>query len=342
MENIVKNPEFNDRILAYLNRQMPRAEAMTATVVRIMGGRSWDIFGVRARWQEEGEPRADDLVFRVAPPGGILEPHDPALEFRLLKTYQRNGLPVPRPYWLEMDPAVLGQPFYVMEWIKAEIPQLSDPRFDDPGEKARYGRQFAEVLAKIHSVNWRAEKLDGFLPPLGAPGSDPIEREIAWCEQRADALDMPPTPALRAVLQWLRAHRPHMRSADVRLVYGDYRFDNFFWKDGRIVALLDYEMALLGHPMEDIAFARMLSGWAGIRGDNVRHYEEVSGIPVDEELVAYFTVLKSAQINIIVGLAAVHGLNQGRVKDARDMSVVGGAHVTTSGLLGQILAGGAR
>ncbi|MDP6375173.1 MAG: phosphotransferase family protein [Kiritimatiellia bacterium] len=340
--NIVRDADFNARIVAYLRRQLPQAQDLVATVLRIMGGRSWDVYGVQARWQEDGEATATDFVFRVAPPGGILEPHDPSLEFRLIDTYARNGLPVPKTYWLELDPAVLGQPFYVMEWIRDEIPELDDPRFDDPAEKQRYGLEFAGTLAKIHSLDWRAEKLDEFLPPGTVSGEDPIDREIAWCEARVAEFSLPPNPGLRAVFQWLRANRPRMREEDQRLVYGDYRFDNFFWCSGRITALLDFEMALIGHPMEDIAFARFLSGWAGIHGDQIRHYEDISGITVDEDLVAYFMVLKHAQINVIVGLAGLDAINKGRVKDSRALSLANGAHVQSSALLGAILQAGGQ
>jgi aminoglycoside phosphotransferase (APT) family kinase protein len=339
LENIVRDREFTERIAAYLRRQMPQAQNLTATVCRIMGGRSWDIFGVEARYHEDGAPRREDLVFRVAPPGGILDPHDPSLDFRLLQAYVRNGIPVPRPYWLEMDPAAIGRPFYVMEWVKADFPDTTDPRFEDPREKARYGRAFAELLAGIHNLDWRAEKLDEFLPPRGATGADPIEREIAWYEQRAASLDVPPTPGLRALFAWLRANRPSVREDDLRLVYGDFRFDNLFWKDGEIVATLDYEMALIGHPMEDVAFTRFLSGWAGMHGDQIPRYEELTGIPVDEDLVAYFMVLKQTQISIIVGLAGLDALNKGRVRDARALSLAGGAHVQSAGLLGHVLRG---
>jgi aminoglycoside phosphotransferase (APT) family kinase protein len=335
--NIVKDAEFTGRVVAYLRRQLPQAQDLDATVVRIMGGRSWDVYGVQARWQENGQASGEDFVFRVAPSGGILEPHDPSLEYRLIDAYARNGLPVPRTFWLEMDPTVLGQPFYVMEWITADIPELTDARFEDPAEKRRYGLEFAETLAKIHCLDWRAEKLDEFLPPGDAPGDDPIEREIGWCEARVAEFALPPNPALRAVFQWLRAHRPRMKDEDQRLVYGDYRFDNFFWEDGRIIKLLDFEMALIGHPMEDIAFARFLSGWAGMHGDQIRHYEEVSGISVDEDLVAYFMVLKQAQISVIVGLAGLDAINKGKVKDARALSIAGGAHVQAAGLLRHII-----
>ena len=342
LSNVVKDADFNARIVSYLSRQLPQAQGLTATVVRIMGGRSWDVYGVAAKWQENGAANSTDFVFRVAPSGGILEPHDPLLEFRLIEMYGRNGLPVPRTYWLEEDPEVLGQPFYVMEWIRADIPELDDPRFDDPAEKQRYGLEFAETLAKIHNIDWRAEKLDAFLPPGTAAGEDPIDREITWCETRAADCSLPPNPGLRAVFQWLRANRPRIREEDARLVYGDYRFDNFFWKDGRITALLDFEMALIGHPMEDIAFARFLSGWAGIHGDQIRHYEEISGITVDEGLVNYFMVLKQAQINVIVGMAGLDAINKGKVKDCRALSITGGAHVQSAGLLGAILRIGAK
>jgi aminoglycoside phosphotransferase (APT) family kinase protein len=338
--NLVKDADFNARIVAYLCRQLPQADNLTSTVVRIMGGRSWDVYGVEASWQESGKEKSESYVFRVAPPGGILEPHDPSLEYRLIDMYGRNGLPVPKTYWIEQDSEILGQPFYVMEWIRDEIPELEDPRFEDPAEKQRYGLEFAETLAKIHRLDWRGEKLHEFLPPGDVPGEDPIEREIAWMEERVAGFQLPPNPGLRAVFQWLRANRPPMRDEDQCLVYGDYRFDNFFWKDGRITALLDFEMALIGHPMEDIAFCRFLSGWAGIHGEQISHYESVSGIQIDESLVNYFMVLKQAQITVIVSLAGLDAVSKGKVKDCRAMSIAGGAHVQAGGLLGALLQAG--
>lgn len=342
MENLVRNKEFIDRIIAYVQKQIPAAENLTAIIVRMMGGRSWDLFGVRAKWQEYGQEKTDSWVFKVAPKGGILEPHDPSVEFRLLEFYQRHGLPVPNPIWLEMDSGPLGRPFYVMGWVEAEIPSLTDSRFEDPAEKDRYGREFAEMLARIHNLDWRSEKLIEFIPPLNAEGADPIEREIAWMEQKAWSMELPPTPALRGLFQWLRANRPAFSNDDARLVYGDYRFDNFFWRDGRIISLLDFEMGLIGHPMEDIAFARMMSGWAGIYGDHARHYEEISGIQIDEQFVAYFMVLKMIQINVIVTLPGIQGAMQGRSNDARGLSLANGAHVSPVDMLGKLLRGTAR
>jgi len=342
VENLVKNRAFNETIIRYLERQMPDSEQVSVVITRMMGGRSWDLFGVRANWQEKGKPESDAWVFKVAPKGGILEPHDPSVEFRLLQFYKESGLPVPQPVWLEMDEATLGRPFYAMEWVEAEIPSLDDPRFEDPSEKTKYGNEFAEMLARIHSLDWQAAALDEFLPPLDASGKDPVEREITWMEEKAESMELPPTPALRALFQWLRANRPIIPNTDARLVFGDYRFDNFFWKDGKIVSLLDFEMGLIGHPMEDVAFARFLSGWAGLHGDQARHYEEASGIKIDEELVSYFTLLKITQINVIVSLAGIQGAMQGRSRDARSLSLANGAHVQSVAMLGGIVGGPAQ
>jgi aminoglycoside phosphotransferase (APT) family kinase protein len=342
-DNVVKNKEFNERIVKYLERQIPAAQELSAHVVRMMGGRSWDLFGVRAEWQEGGQPKKDAWVFKVSPKGGILEPHDPSVEFRLLEVYERNGLPVPRPVWLEMESEPLGRPFYAMEWVEGgDIPSLADPRFEDPAEKDRWGKAFAGMLARIHNLDWRKENLTEFIPPLDAPGNDPVEREIAWMEQKAAGMELPPTPALRGIFQWLRVNRPIISDDEARLVYGDYRFDNFFWKDGELVSLLDFEMGLIGHPMEDVAFARMLSGWAGIHGDHARHYEELSGVKIDEQLVAYFLTLKMTQITVIVSLAGIQGAMQGRSRDSRGISLANGAHVGSVGMLGQFVTGGAR
>jgi hypothetical protein len=76
-------------------------------------------------------------------------------------------------------------------------------------------------------------------------------------------------------------------------------------------------------------------------GDQIARYEELTGIPVDEDLVGYFMVLKQTQIGIIVGLAGLDALNKGRVRDARALSLAGGAHVQSAGLLGTVLQGGA-
>jgi Ser/Thr protein kinase RdoA (MazF antagonist) len=117
-------------------------------------------------------------------------------------------------------------------------------------------------------------------------------------------------------LRWLRSALPP-GSGRATLCHGDYRFANILWVGPEeIGGVLDWERAWIGDPMADVAFTRQFSGWCAVEGDAVRAYEEVSGIEVDEDRVAYG--LRFERVRAYLSpLRLMRAVHEGRVHDRR-------------------------
>lgn len=298
---------------------------------RISGGFSWEVFHVRATWRAEGERQSASYIFRVAPEGGVLEPYDAEREFRVLEAVGRAGLPVPQVLWLEKDPAVLGSEFYVMQFVPGEVPVPWDSEMrSDPSRAGPIQRQFVEVVAAMHRLDWKAAGLDFLgVPP---PGNGAALRQVERCRAVYERDRAETYPVVEEVLRWLASHAPP--SDRISLVHGDCRVGNCIWRDGRIAAFLDWERAFLGDPMADVAWTRSagVSGWGSIDGELCAIYEQRSGFPVDEERVAYWTVLEGLKA-FTIGLTAFKAFREGRGRDLRLVAIGRMAHLGLPALL---------
>ena len=228
---------------------------------------------------------------RREPEDGLLAPYDTEGQYRLHEALLRlGGVPVPGLRWLELDPSVLGMPFYVMDRVDGHVPvqwKPDDPiAFPDEAARRVVGEQFVDALAAIHALDWRATGL----------AAEPRD-EVAHWERLLDEAVLVEVPLLREAIAWLRANPAS--SGRVALVHGDYRIGNFILgSDRRIAAVLDWELAHAGDPVEDIAWAglRLFRGrsslWSQLLpAEFLARYEERTGLHVDPEVLRYFTVL---------------------------------------------------
>ena len=196
---------------------------------------------------------------------------------------------MPRVRGLERDPGVLGSPFYLMDAVDGVVPS-EVPSYHlfgwvhdaSPERRARIWWNGLEALARVHALDWRALGLD-FLGEPG-PGRDAMDQQLAYWERflalvRADG---PPQPTLDAALAWLRANAFAPRR--VALCWGDSRLPNLMFRDDRVVAVLDWEMAFLGDPEADLAWWCFLD-WANNEGYGAPHLD---GIPGKEETLARY------------------------------------------------------
>jgi aminoglycoside phosphotransferase (APT) family kinase protein len=291
--------DFESRIQDYLQSKMPGASDITvANLQRIPGGASRETWSFDASWSENGATVNEGLIIRRDPDASLLET-DRDVEFRVVQAVY-GKVPVPKTYWIETDGAALDRPFFVMGRIDgcetSPSKVLMDPRYFTARE--RMAREFVDVLAAIHAVDWRDCGLDFLEPPAS------VERcaltEIERWEEIIDRDSLEPQPVLRAGLRWLRHHLPPPASK-IALVHADYRTGNFLAApDGEIKGILDWEMTHLGDPMEDVGWVCMrpwrwlgneLIGGMMDREDFYKMYEEASGLEVDKEAVRFWEVL---------------------------------------------------
>ncbi len=269
-------------------------------VARRTEGFSWQTYTLTARWTDpEGRTVRRGVAVRRQPEDGLLAPYDIVGQYRLHELLRTRAVPVPALIGLELDPGVFGMPFYAMDEVRGIVPvqwRGDDPAvFPDDAARHRLGVAFVDTLADIHTIDWRAAGLDAALP--GPGGSDPATAEIDRWEQFLDASVTVEMPVLRAAIGWCRANRAV--SGRVVLCHGDYRIGNFMVDDGRIVAVFDWELAHLGDPVEDLAWAglRLFRGRSPLVSQLLapaevrRRYAERTGLTFDDDVLRFWTVL---------------------------------------------------
>ncbi|MEO6255648.1 MAG: phosphotransferase family protein [Sphingomicrobium sp.] len=271
-------------------------------------------------------------VLRRKPFGELLQSaHAVDREFRLLAALSPLGFPVPRPLALCDDPDVIGAIFYVMG--KAEGQPYADgalPGFE-PAERTAIYHAMVDTLADLHRVDAAAARLADF----GKPGTY-VERQVArWTRQyrgsQTDQLD-----DMEQLIAWLPQTLPEQsRSA---IVHGDYRIDNVvFTDDGRLSAVLDWELATLGDPIADFSYFAMqwvlpADGGAALGGLDLdalgipslsaitERYRARSGVAVGDNLNWYFAYNLFRLAGIVQGIKK--RLNDGTAshKNAAEMA----------------------
>src|ERR1051326_8811256 len=191
-----------------------------------------------------------EYVLRRKPPGKLLpSAHAVDREYRVITALHGSGVPVPRTYVLCEDPAVIGTPFYLMDCVHARV--FADPLLPGlaPADRASLYDQFAEILARLHRVDWKAVGLESF----GRPGNYFARQIHRWATQYR-ASETEKIDAMEKLMVWLPDNIPVDDS--VTLVHGDYRPGNMIVNptEPRVLAVLDWELSTLGHPLGDLSY----------------------------------------------------------------------------------------
>jgi aminoglycoside phosphotransferase (APT) family kinase protein len=229
----------------FLRPRLPEAGA-GLVVEKFSGGQSNPTFMVR-----QGSTR---YVLRKKPPGTLLKSaHAIEREYRVIKALAAAGFPVPHVHFLCEDPSIVGTPFYIMDYVEGRI--FWDPALPGLTAPSR-GRIYDEanrVLAALHRLDPAAIGLADF----GRPGNYFVRQVSKWTQQY-QASELQPIAEMHALMAWLSKNIP---KADERaaLVHGDYRLDNLIFdaKADRLIAVLDWELSTLGHPIADLAYQCM-------------------------------------------------------------------------------------
>jgi aminoglycoside phosphotransferase (APT) family kinase protein len=194
------------------------------------------------------------MVLRQKPLGKLLKSaHAVDREYKVLSALQNSDVPVPKVFHLCTDDTVLGSWFYVMEYVEGRV--FLDPALPDLTHAQR-GCVYDEanrVLAAIHTVDINATHLDDF----GRPGNY-YERQVSRWTKQYRASETQRIEAMEMLMDWLPDHIPE-DDGRISLIHGDYRLGNIMFAPNTIevVAILDWELSTLGHPIADLAYLCM-------------------------------------------------------------------------------------
>jgi aminoglycoside phosphotransferase (APT) family kinase protein len=216
-----------------------------AELLQFQGGQSNPTYLIRS-----GERR---WVLRKKPPGKLLpSAHQVDREFRVMQALAATDVPVPRVRLLCEDESVIGTAFYVMDHVDGRILADTALRDEPPAERTPIYRELAETLARLHRVDYAAVGLADFGRPDNYVGRQ-IDR---WTRQYL-AAKTDEIPAMDALMAWLPEHAP--KADETAIAHGDFRLGNMIYDRAapRILAVLDWELATLGHPLSDLAYAAL-------------------------------------------------------------------------------------
>jgi aminoglycoside phosphotransferase (APT) family kinase protein len=189
-------------------------------------------------------------VLRRKPPGKLLpSAHAVDREFRVLAALKDSPVPVARVHALCEDPDVIGSAFYVMDYVEGRI--FWDALLPEaaPSERRAIYLEMVRVLAALHSLDYKAVGLSDY----GKPGQY-VERQVSRWTQQYRASETEKIDAMERLIEWLPKHIP--ADEQTSIVHGDFRLDNtiFHPTESRILAVLDWELSTLGHPLVDLAY----------------------------------------------------------------------------------------
>lgn len=232
--------------------------------------------------------RERQYALRKKPPGKLLQSaHAVDREYRVMRALRDTDVPSATMYALCEDDSVIGTSFFVMEYVQGRIFwNVQLPELEPPERRAIY-EELARVLAAIHSVDLDAVGLSDY----GRPDAYVARQVKRWTKQylASQTADVEP---MNTLIEWLPANIPDDEAT--ALVHGDYRLDNIIFhpSEPRALAVIDWELSTLGHPLSDLAYTCMLydvmlpkiGGLAGVDFDT-------SGIPDESAFVARYCEL---------------------------------------------------
>ena len=226
-------------------------------------------------------------VMRRKPPGKLLKSaHAVDREYQVISALYAADFPVPRPYVLCEDEEIVGTMFFIMEFVEGRIFWELDLPDSDPGERRAIYEHANQTIADLHNFDYEKIGLSDF----GKPGNYFARQISRWSKQYA-ASETSEITAMNKLIEWLPGNIPLDESATV--VHGDYRLDNMIIHpaEPRIIAVLDWELSTIGHPLGDFTYHLMAwqmpeigIGSTGLQGKNL----EALGIPSEEDYVVNY------------------------------------------------------
>ncbi|TFZ04752.1 phosphotransferase [Ramlibacter rhizophilus] len=206
-------------------------------------------------------------------------------EFAVMRGLAGTDVPVPTMHVLCEDESVIGRAFYVMEFMQGRVLWDQSLPGMSPAERAAIYDEMNRVISALHTVDFAARGLAGY----GKPGNY-FERQIGRWSKQYQASITDPIEEMDRLIEWLPAHLPAgaRDQSKVSIVHGDFRLDNLMFHptEPRVIAVLDWELSTLGHPLADFSYHCMAwhippGAFRGIGGLDL----DALGIPREDEYI---------------------------------------------------------
>jgi aminoglycoside phosphotransferase (APT) family kinase protein len=279
------------------------------------------------------------FVLRKKPPGTLLaSAHQVDREYRVMKALGTTGFPVPVMRALCQDDSVIGTAFYVMDYLGGRI--FRDARLPDvePAERTAIYDELNAVLARLHGVDFAAIGLADY----GRPGNYFVRQIDRWIKQYRGA-ETEPIEAMERLIAALPSRVP--TDDETTIAHGDYRLENVMFHETapRIVAVLDWELSTLGHPLADVGYNCLLwhsvsPGWGTLAGVDFA----TSGIPTQDAYAAAYCRRTGREriddLNFLIGFAAFRLASIGQGVFKRNLDGIGAGNASRDNSGTRVLA----
>jgi aminoglycoside phosphotransferase (APT) family kinase protein len=271
-----------DRLEAYLRSRL--GDVRIERLARSFPGLSRETWLV---WLMGG----DGVVVRVEPPGGGIVPTPFEREWRVYETLsEKTDIPVAEPLWFDADPEPSeGRPLFVRKLAEGDtyLPGLHDDTPEAAERRRCVAEEHASKLAQLHLLDWKAAGFGEFLDVPATVADGPRQEWESWSRIWHD-VKSEAFPVVTEALGWFEAHLPKTGAA-LSLCKGNNGIGEEIWREDRIVAFSDWELASIGDPCYDWAMSQgMLDLWD--RERILAYYEELTGFTLPPENFAFYRV----------------------------------------------------
>jgi aminoglycoside phosphotransferase (APT) family kinase protein len=306
----------------YLRQHLPGFEG-PLSVEQFKGGQSNPTYKLTTPGRSYVMRAKPGPVAKLLPSAHAIE-----REFTVMKALHGTAVPVARMHVLCDDESVIGRSFYIMEYVEGRVLWDQSLPSLNPAERGAIYDEMNRVIAALHSVDFRARGLADY----GKSGNY-FERQIARWTKQYQASITQPIEAMDRLIEWLPAHIPASArdESQVSVVHGDYRLDNLIFHPTkpRVLAVLDWELSTIGHPLADFSYHCMSwhippGSFRGIGGLDLASL----GIPSEREYVRRYcertgradpdAVMADWNFYLAYNLFRIAGILQGIAKRVED------------------------
>ncbi len=314
----------------WLRRNLPDAEQLVLGDLSFPEESGESSVSLILRTSNKGEESG--YICRMKPrESQVFTDHDLPLQYNLMKLVGEHGVPVPPLLGFEADTTLVGSDFYIMGFVDGKVPTDNPPfsfgswvtELNDEERATMWGNGL-ETLAKIHQIDLAESDVAGI--PTSADNESPVQHEIdKFNKLITDEIRQKMTPALARAVEYINDNAP--ADGPRRLCWGDSRVGNIIWQDLQPNAVIDWEMACVGDPLQDVSwwywidyvnsvgFGLERMGGLPSLEDIYERWHALTGLPIDH--ANYYDLFSVVRFAIILEnkFSAMERAGMGRIEN---------------------------